>query len=232
MVHSSLLRSSKSFWKKLQPDRPWIFLRSLVLRSVSFGGTQVLRYTNPSNFRGSLLEGNKDHLLNRARWDLVKQEFHVEFLDECIGEFQLKTEVQRLTLQGAQYGIVESRREQCRLQENCLRGKMLFETLKFEVYTWNYGSSGKEHRIYEESLQVLRENFETSVTVNFPIAANANTNDLCDLFFIILRCGIKLQWLIVTRLQSACDEVEFSFHAQATSDWRLIHEINLKETVK
>ena len=33
---------------------------------------------NPSNLRGSLLDGNKDRLLNQARSDLAKQELHVE----------------------------------------------------------------------------------------------------------------------------------------------------------
>ena len=48
---------------------------------------------------------------------LAKQELHVESLNECIGELQRQTEEQRLALQDAQYGFVESRREQVRLQE-------------------------------------------------------------------------------------------------------------------
>ena len=40
----------------------------------------VFRNANPSNLRGSLLEGNKDHLPNQARPDLAKQELHVESL--------------------------------------------------------------------------------------------------------------------------------------------------------
>ena len=36
--------------------------------------SSVFRNANPSNLRGSLLEGNKDHLLNHARSDLAKQE--------------------------------------------------------------------------------------------------------------------------------------------------------------
>ena len=39
--------------------------------------SSVFRNANPSNMRGSLLEGNKDHLLNQARSDLAKQELHV-----------------------------------------------------------------------------------------------------------------------------------------------------------
>ena len=50
----------------------------------------VLRNADPSNLRGSLLEGNKDLLLNQARSDLTKQEFHVESLNSYIGELQRK----------------------------------------------------------------------------------------------------------------------------------------------
>ena len=79
--------------------------------------SSVFRSANPSNLRGSLLEGNKDDLLNQARSDLAKQELHVESLNKCIGELQRQTEEQRLALQDAQYGFVESGREQVRLQE-------------------------------------------------------------------------------------------------------------------
>ena len=79
--------------------------------------SSVFRNAHPSNLRGSLLEGNKDHLLNQARSDLAKQELHVESLNKCIGALQRQTEGQRLALQDAQYGFVESRREQVRLRE-------------------------------------------------------------------------------------------------------------------
>ena len=91
--------------------------------------SSVFRNASPSNLRGSLLEGNKDHLLNRARSDLALQELHVESLNKCIGELQRQTEEQRLALQDAQYGFVESRREQVRLQEELsLREKVLRNT--------------------------------------------------------------------------------------------------------
>ena len=40
--------------------------------------SSVFRNADLSNLRGSLLECNKDHLLNQARSDLAKQELHVE----------------------------------------------------------------------------------------------------------------------------------------------------------
>ena len=39
--------------------------------------SSVFRNADPSNLRGSLLESNKDHLLNQAGSDLAKQELHV-----------------------------------------------------------------------------------------------------------------------------------------------------------
>ena len=63
--------------------------------------SSVFRNADPSNFRGSLLEGSKDHLLNQARSDLTKQELHVKSLNECIGELQRYTKEQKLALQDA-----------------------------------------------------------------------------------------------------------------------------------
>ena len=57
--------------------------------------SSVFRNANPSNLRESLLEGNKDHLLNQARSDLAKQEFHVESVNKCIVELQQQTEEHR-----------------------------------------------------------------------------------------------------------------------------------------
>ena len=79
----------------------------------------VFRNADPSNLRRSLLEGNKDHLLEQAKSDMAKQELHVESFKKCTGELQRQTEEQRLTLQDAQYGFVESRREQVQLKKNC-----------------------------------------------------------------------------------------------------------------
>ena len=60
--------------------------------------SSVFRHTSPSNLRGSLLESNKDHLLNQARSDLAKQELHVKSLNKCNGELQRQTEERKLAL--------------------------------------------------------------------------------------------------------------------------------------
>ena len=78
------LRSHSSKYQKAsgKPDALFSSEQGNLIRSSSF------RNANPSNLRGSLLEWNKDHLLNEARSDMVKQELHVQSLNKCIGELQ------------------------------------------------------------------------------------------------------------------------------------------------
>ena len=124
--------------------------------------SSVLRNANPQNLKGFLLEGNKDHLLNQAWSELAKQELHVESLNKCIGELQRQTEEQRLALQDAQYGFVEKRREQVRLQEELsMKEKVLRETQIRKIHEMGEMKRAQERRIDEVSLQNLRENHET-----------------------------------------------------------------------
>ena len=85
------LRSQSSEGQKAsgKPDALFSFEQGNLIRS------SVFRNGNPSNLRGSLIEGNKDHFLNQARSDLAKQELHVESFNKCIGELQRQTEEQR-----------------------------------------------------------------------------------------------------------------------------------------
>ena len=124
--------------------------------------SSVFRNAHPSNLRGSLLEGNKDHLLNQARSDLAKQELHVESLNKCITELQRQTEEQRLALQEAQHGFVESRRQQIRLQEEfSIKEKVLRNTQIRNMHEIREMKRAQEPRIDEVSVQKLRENHET-----------------------------------------------------------------------
>ena len=70
------LRSHSSEGQKAsgKPDALFSSEQGNLIRS------SVFRNANPSYLRGSLLEGNKDHLLNQARSDVAKQELHVESL--------------------------------------------------------------------------------------------------------------------------------------------------------
>ena len=78
------LRSHSSEGQKAsgKPDALFSSEQGNLIRS------SVFRNANPSNLRGSLLEGNEDHLLGQARSDLAKQELHVESLNKCIGELR------------------------------------------------------------------------------------------------------------------------------------------------
>ena len=122
----------------------------------------MFRNANPSNLRGSLREGNKEHLLNQATSDLAKQELHVESLNKCIGELQRQTEGQRLALQDAQYGFVEFRREQVRLQEDLsMKEQVLRNTQIRNMHEMGEIKRAQKQRIDEVSVQTSRENHET-----------------------------------------------------------------------
>ena len=157
MVKESLRSHSSEGQKALEkPNALFLFEQGNLIRSSVFGSA------NPSNLRGSLLEGNKDHLLNQERSDLAKQELHVESLNKCIGEQQRQTEGQRLALQDAQCGFVESRREQVRLQEELsMKEKVLRDTQIRNVHEMGEIKRDQEQRIDEVSVQKLGENHET-----------------------------------------------------------------------
>ena len=53
------------------------------------------RFSNPAKVAKSLLDGNRDHLLAEARSELMKQEYQVESLNNCIDELQQQTYAQR-----------------------------------------------------------------------------------------------------------------------------------------
>ena len=171
--------------------------------------SSVFRNANPSNLTGSLLEGNKDHLLNQTRSDLAKQELHVESLNKCIGELQRQTEAQRLASQDAQYGFVESRREPARLQEELsMKEKVLRNTHEMGEI-----QRAQEHRVDEVSVQKLRENHETIQQLTSQLQQmQEQMNSMID-SGDFQDGGIKLLWKVVSRLQSTCNDSEFPYHA-------------------
>ena len=124
--------------------------------------SSVFKHADPSNLRGSLLEGNEDHFLNHARSDPAKQELHVESLTKCIGGLQLQTEEQRLALQDAQYGFVESRREQVRLlEELSLKEKVLRTTPIRSMHEIGKIKRRKKFEQTKSQCKKIRENQET-----------------------------------------------------------------------
>ena len=142
--------------------------------------SSAFRNANLSNLRGSLLEGDKDHLLNRARSDVVKQELHVQSLNKCIGE-QLQTEAQRLALQDTQYGFVESRREQVPPQEELsMKEKVIRNTQIRYMHEMGDMKRAKELRVDEVSVQKLKRKSRDNSTAHFTITANARTNEFYE----------------------------------------------------
>ena len=97
--------------------------------------SSVFGNANPSHLSGTLLEGNKDHLLNQARSDPARRELHVESLNECIDDVQRRTEARNRALQDVQNEFVESRREQTHCKRNCYERRKLFEIRRFEEST-------------------------------------------------------------------------------------------------
>ena len=63
----------------------------------------------------------------------MKQEHQVGSLNNCIGELQQQAYAQRLELQDAHHGYVESRREQACLQEELSMRKNFSGILKSEI---------------------------------------------------------------------------------------------------
>ena len=91
--------------------------------------SSVFKHADLSNLGRSLLDGNKDHLLNQLRSDLMKQEHQVGSHNNCASELQQQAYVQGLELQDAHHGYVESQREQVRLQEELsVKEKVLRDT--------------------------------------------------------------------------------------------------------
>ena len=93
---------------------------SLRHQQVFVSSEPFIRFSNPANYAKSLLHGNRYHLLAEARSELMKQEYQVESLTSCIRELQQQTCAQRLKVEDAHHGYVESRREQVRLQEDSI----------------------------------------------------------------------------------------------------------------
>ena len=122
----------------------------------------VFRFADPTNVGKSLLDGNKDHLLNQARSEIMKQEHQVESLDSCINELQQQASARRLELEDAHHGKIESRRAQSRLQEeSVVEETALRQTQIRNTHEMGEMKRAQELRVDEVSVQKLRESHET-----------------------------------------------------------------------
>ena len=124
--------------------------------------SSVFKNADPSNLGRSLLEGNKDQLLSQEKSELMRQEHQVGSHNDCISELQQHAFAQRLELQDAQHGYIESRREQIRLQEELsMKEKVLQDTQIRSMHEIGEKKRPQELRVDEFSVQKLRENPET-----------------------------------------------------------------------
>ena len=109
-----------------------------------------------------LIEGNEDHLLSQARSDFLRQEHQIESINNCVSDLQQHAYAQRLELQGAQHGCIESRREQVRLQEeSSIKEKVLRDTQIRSMHEMGEMKKAQELRVDEVSVQKLRESHKT-----------------------------------------------------------------------
>ena len=92
----------------------------------------------------------------------MRQEHQVGSLNNCISELQEKAKAQRLELQDAQHGYVESRREQVRLQEELsMKEKAIPDTHIRSMHEMGEMKRSQKLRVDEFSIQKLGESHET-----------------------------------------------------------------------
>ena len=124
--------------------------------------SSLCKHAEPSNLCRSLLEGNEDHLLRQVRSELMRQEHQVGSLNSCMDELQQQAYTQRLEVQDAQHGYIESRREKARPQEELsMKEKALRDTQITRMHEMGEMKRAQELRVDEISLHKFKENYDT-----------------------------------------------------------------------
>ena len=116
----------------------------------------VFKHADPSNLGRSLLESIKDHLLNQARCDLMKQEHQVGSLNNCTVSFSNK-----LMLKDWNYrhNTDMMNLEQVRPQEELsMKEKLVRDTQIRSMHELGEMKRAQELRVDGVSVQKLREN--------------------------------------------------------------------------
>ena len=173
------------------------------------------KFADQANVGKSLLDWNKDHLLNQARSELMKQEHQVGSHNSCIDEFLQQAYAHRLELEDAHHGFFEiAKRTITPARRINYEGKALRETpdTKFS----RDGRNEESSRI--TSRRILRTKIERkswdNTKAHFTNAGNARADEFYEWFRWILRSGIESQWEIVLRSQSTSSDSRFLFHAE------------------
>ena len=106
----------------------------------------------------------------------------MESLNNCINELQQQAYAQRLNLENAHHGYVESRREQLRLQEEfSMKEKALRETQIRSMHEMGEMKRAQELRVEKISILKLRESHETTQRLTSQVQElQERMNDLND----------------------------------------------------
>ena len=154
-----------------------------------------IRFSNLANVATSLLDGNRDHLLAEARSEHMKQEYTVESLNTCIRELQQQSYAQRLELEDAHLGYVESRREQVRLQEeNGMKEKALRDTQSRSIHEMGELKRARDLRVDDFCVQKLRESHDTIQGLTSQIQELQERVNCIERFRRFSRDRSELQW--------------------------------------
>ena len=146
-------RSSEGQKALVKPNALFSSEQGNLIKSSVFGNA------NPSNLRGSLLEGNKDHLLNQSKSDWWRK--------NCMSNPSISASVncndkrQRLALQDAQYWLLNQGENKFDCKKNYLSKKVLRNTPIRNMHEMGEMKRGQELRVDEVSVQKLSENHET-----------------------------------------------------------------------
>ena len=143
----------------------------------------------------------------------MKQEYKVESLNTYISELQQQTYAQRLDLEDAHHGYVESRREQVRLQEELVvKEKALRDTQIRSNHEIGDVKRAQEFRADDFSVQKLREIHDTIQRLTSSTRV-ARRGKLHEWFWRNSRKRIQLQWTNFSRNQSTSSHSKSSFYA-------------------
>ena len=125
----------------------------------------------------------------------MKHEHKVESLHNCIDELQQQAYAQRLDLENAHHGYVESRREQGRLQEELVtKEKALQETKIRSRHEMGEMTRAQEPRSDEFSVQKLRESYEILQRLTSQVQEFQERMNYFELLWRIPRSGVQFLW--------------------------------------
>ena len=143
--------------------------------------SSLFKHADPLKLGRSLPEGTKDQMLSQAGSHPMKQEQLVGSPNNCIGELQQQSYAQRLELQDAQHGHVESRREQVRPQEELsLKETVLPDTQIRSMHQMGKMKRAQELRVDKFSVAESERKSRDSADAHFPIAAIARTDEFYE----------------------------------------------------